>query len=233
MANPLVGPTTVIAATQDLNDRLTALEQTSIVPVGLVVHCAGVVPNGWLACDGSAFDPARYGQLYQYLGGVATLPDIRGRVLVSQDAATFATLKSVGGAEGVTLTGAQSGVPAHTHPSGGSIAVSAPFSAGFSAGFTTGTDSVNHTHTDPYATVVQTGSGGDLGGAGTYNQVTNRVSAGHSTAHTHSGTVSGTVSGTATGTSTDPVTPVNTAANATAPVPILQPYIVLIAIIKF
>lgn len=117
-ASPLVAPSDQSGMLRDLNDRLTNLEQTAIVPVGLIAHCRGPVPNGWLLADGSTIDSARYGQLSAHLGGT-TLPDIAGRVIVGKDAAgTFVTIGSTGGVETVTLTAAQSGMPTHTTGAG-------------------------------------------------------------------------------------------------------------------
>lgn len=113
-ASPLVEPQDQTGMLQALQDRLTVLEQTAIVPVGLIAYCRGPVPNGWLWTDGSAFDTARYGQLAAHLGG-GTLPDLGGRVAVGLEAAgTFAVVGLTGGVETVTLTAAQSGLPAHS-----------------------------------------------------------------------------------------------------------------------
>lgn len=178
-ASPLVGPVDQTQMLQALDDRVKILEQTAIIPVGLVAYCAGAVPNGWLAIDGSALNASRYGQLSNYLGGAANLPDASGRVLVGRNAATFATLLGTGGVETVLLTAAQSGLPAHTHTASGATA----------------------------ATVVNnTGSGGDLGAAGAYNQSSTAVTV----------TVNAVV-----------------AVGASAAHSNLQPYLVLIPIIKF
>lgn len=117
-SDALTAPSDLGGALQALGDRLTALEQTSVIPVGIVAYCAGAVPNGWLALDGSTFSATRYGQLSAYLGGGTTLPNAQGKVIASRDAATFATLLGTGGVETVTLTGAQSGTPVHAHPAG-------------------------------------------------------------------------------------------------------------------
>lgn len=103
---------------KELTDRLTVLEQTAIIPVGLIAYCRGPVPNGWLLANGSVIDAARYGQLVTHLGGT-TLPNLAGRFVVGIAAAgTFITIGGTGGAETVTLTGAQSGTSAHAHPAG-------------------------------------------------------------------------------------------------------------------
>lgn len=115
-ASPLVAPGDTEGMLRWLNDRVTVLEQTAIIPVGLIAYCSGDVPGGWLLCDGSSISNTRYGQLAAYLGST-TLPDIAGRVVAGKDAAgTFSALGATGGAETVALTAAQSGLQAHTHP---------------------------------------------------------------------------------------------------------------------
>lgn len=98
-----------------IQDRLSVLEQTAILPAGIIAWCATTVPDGWLVCDGSVISASRYGQLVARLGGT-TLPDLRGRVVVGKAASgAFVTLLGTGGAALVTLTSAQSGMPAHEH----------------------------------------------------------------------------------------------------------------------
>lgn len=113
-SSPLVEPSDQAGMLRQLADRVTALEQTAILPVGLVAWCAGAVPNGWLALDGSVIDANRYGQLVAYLG-TTTLPNAAGRVIVGRDAGTFGVILATGGVETVTLSAAQSGVAAHSH----------------------------------------------------------------------------------------------------------------------
>jgi microcystin-dependent protein len=110
-------------------DRLRAQIGSGVaVPVGGVFMFAGAaLPTGMLVCDGSAVNRADYPLLWQTLGttwgagdGTLTfnLPDLRGRVPVGtgQGAGlTARTLAGTGGVESVTLTAAQSGLPAHTH----------------------------------------------------------------------------------------------------------------------
>lgn len=123
----------------NLRDRLQVLEQTAILPPGLIVYCATLVPDGWLVCDGSTFSAQRYGQLASKLG-TTTLPNLRGRVVVGQSVGgTFPTLLGVGGEETHVLTVAE--MPSHNHPlvyanaAGGSIGgnVIPPYNA-FAAG---------------------------------------------------------------------------------------------------
>lgn len=112
MAPTVIDPNDLSGALQSMSDRLDVLEKIGAIPVGLVAFCGGDVPDGFLLCNGGAFDGTRYGQLAQYLGGT-TLPSIAGKVIVGQNAATFATLMSTGGVETVALTTAQ--MPAHGH----------------------------------------------------------------------------------------------------------------------
>lgn len=69
-----------------------------------------LLPVGSIVVLGVSTNP---GTLY----GFGTWTAITGKVLVGKAASgTFATLDATGGAETVTLTAAESGVPAHTHP---------------------------------------------------------------------------------------------------------------------
>jgi microcystin-dependent protein len=81
-------------------------------------------PVGWALCNGSILNIQQNTALFSLLGttyggnGTTTfaLPDLRGRVPVSQGHGPLTsayTLGQQGGAENVTLTGAQ--MPAHTH----------------------------------------------------------------------------------------------------------------------
>ena len=99
-------------------------------------------PEGWVFCDGSAFDGSSgtaFKNLYDAIGttygngGGGTnyfnVPDLRGRVAAGMDdmngasgsgggnagRLTTGALADSGGVESVTLTGAQSGVKAHGH----------------------------------------------------------------------------------------------------------------------
>jgi microcystin-dependent protein len=105
---------------------------------GMVMPYAGSAgaPTGWLLCYGQEVSRVTYADLYTAIGttyGVGdgsttfALPDLRGRVIAGQDdmggasanrltsALNGDTLGATGGTEDVTLTAAQSGLPAHTH----------------------------------------------------------------------------------------------------------------------
>ena len=97
-----------------------------IVPVGTVVQSASIsAPTGWLLCEGQAVSRTEYSRLFAAIGtlygsgnGTTTfnVPDLKGRVPVGKDTGTFSALGLTGGSESVTLTSAQSGIPAHSHP---------------------------------------------------------------------------------------------------------------------
>jgi len=116
---------------------LDGLATTDILmPSGSVIIYGGTsAPTGWLLCDGSAISRSTYAALFSAIAtaygvgdGSSTfnIPDIRGRVVAGKEAsASLLTsaigglngnaLGNTGGVQGVTLTSAQSGVPAHNH----------------------------------------------------------------------------------------------------------------------
>ena len=95
---------------------------------GIIQMFAGATaPDGWLNCDGSAVSRTTYATLFAAIGttwgagdGSTTfnVPDLRGRAPIGSGTGSglsARTLGDNGGAESVTLTAAQSGLPAHTH----------------------------------------------------------------------------------------------------------------------
>ena len=103
-------------------------------PVGSVTAFAGATaPASWLLCYGQAVSRTTYATLFSVIGTTYgagdgtttfTVPDMRGRAVAGLDnmGGTDAgrlsianTLGTTAGAETVTLTSAQSGVPAHSH----------------------------------------------------------------------------------------------------------------------
>jgi microcystin-dependent protein len=168
------------------------------------------------------------------------------------------TLGTTGGSETVTLTSAQSGVPAHSHAntltnnavtSGAGSAHSHASTASFSGSFsgtagTTGNDSPDHSHTSGISLyTVVTGTGTLIATVG--GGFTSGASNGANTRHTHTFTPAGSVSGTVTMTNptesahTHSVTSNvaisnvnNTAANAASAHDNMQPTILLNYIIK-
>ena len=98
------------------------------LPAGVFMPYGGsTAPTGWLLCDGSAVSRATYAALFAAIGttygvgnGTTTfnLPDARGRVVGGAGTGSGLTARTAGttdGAETVTLSAAQSGVPAHSH----------------------------------------------------------------------------------------------------------------------
>ena len=102
--------------------------------VGMIAPFAGTatVPDGgWLICDGTAYEQAAYPNLYDVIGstynthcgasapasGYFRVPNYQGRILVGKNPgdSTFDSLTDYGGEKSVTLTSAQSGLPAHSH----------------------------------------------------------------------------------------------------------------------
>lgn len=137
----LTDSSTNVATTSFVQQKIAALDP---LPAGMIAPFAGTsTPTGWLICDGSAVDRTTYADLYAALSttygegnGSSTfnLPDLRGRVPAGKDnmgtngdADNITTagagidgnsLGATGGAQTVTLTHQQSGLPAHTVPSG-------------------------------------------------------------------------------------------------------------------
>ena len=117
-----------------------ALGGAGAVPVGVVNPFAGATaPSGWLLCFGQDVSRTQYPVLFSTLSttyGVGdgsttfNIPDMRGRAVAGKDdmggtaasrlTATVLsaanTLGATGGTQTHTLTYAQSGIPAHTHP---------------------------------------------------------------------------------------------------------------------
>lgn len=83
--------------------------------------------DGWAICNGAAVSRTTYASLFAVIGttygagnGSTTfnLPDLRGRVPMGSGTGSGLTARTMGtkvGVESVTLTAAQSGMPAHTH----------------------------------------------------------------------------------------------------------------------
>jgi len=124
-------------AFQELEDQIRALQKrvaelanaptTPPTPAGNVeITARATAPEGWLLYDGSAVSRTTYATLFSAIGttfgagnGSTTfnVPNLKGRMPVGIDSAQteFDTRGETGGAKAVTLTAAQSGLPAHTH----------------------------------------------------------------------------------------------------------------------
>ena len=117
-----------------------SIGKSSGVPSGAWFPYSGTsAPAGYLLCDGSAVSRSTYASLFTAIGTVHgvgdgsttfNLPDMRGRLPVGQDdmggsaasrvttagsGVDGATLGATGGAQNVTLTAAESGLPSHAH----------------------------------------------------------------------------------------------------------------------
>jgi microcystin-dependent protein len=101
----------------DIQALAAATDGIGIVPVGAVtMWLITAPPSGWLVCDGQEVDAATYpalAALFGVTGGLITIPDLRDRLPLGASPAR--PLRSLGGAANVALTGAQSGVAAHSH----------------------------------------------------------------------------------------------------------------------
>ena len=94
-------------------------------PIGSIVMFGGTAaPTNWFLCNGGTFVVADYPRLDAVLGttygDAGTLPDLRSRVPVGYNTDTLSgrstrALNASGGAEDVTLTGAESGIAGHGH----------------------------------------------------------------------------------------------------------------------
>jgi microcystin-dependent protein len=220
---------------QTLEDRIAHLEQNAettakvvlddtyapkdAMPLGAVISYAGSsAPTGWHLCDGSAHGSAAL----QALIGSANAPNLRDRFIVG--AGSGYAVGNTGGADSVTLTAAQSGVPAHSHA----------------------TPAHSHTINHDHAAATSNSAGGHVHGGYANNYLENVDVAGSGRyvlgqepytantmatagAHTHTvdiASFSGT-SGTAA-----PTTSNNSAANASAAHENRPPYYALTYIIK-
>ena len=124
----------IVDSTIVIGDLAAAL-QAFLVPTGTVSAFAGSsAPTGYLLCDGVATHStttyaalfAVVGYTYGGSGGVFGVPNLKGRTVIGVGVGTEITgvLGTVQGVKEVTLTGAESGTSAHSHPtsttSGGS-----------------------------------------------------------------------------------------------------------------
>jgi microcystin-dependent protein len=109
--------TQVSASTSYAEKSLEAtVAALSVTPTGaILMYGASAAPIGWLLCDGGS--TAGYPALAAVVG--PNVPDLRGRAPIGYGQGTGLTNRTTLGAttgdETVTLTSAQSGVPAHSH----------------------------------------------------------------------------------------------------------------------
>ena len=210
------------------------------VPAGIVSAFAGVTaPAGWLMCYGQAVSRTEYSALFTALSttygsgdGSTTfnIPDLRGRAIAGvdnmggSDAGRLSTANTLGtatGTETVTLTSAESGVPAHSHPNTASFTGNAA-SHSHTQDAHSHSYQINIIHSDGQEVVSEyLGTGLGYGAARRrYSDGTNNATAtNQSTSITPSGSVSMSNAN-------------NTAANAASAHSNMQPTIVLNYIIK-
>jgi len=247
---------TPTAPTASVGTNTTQIATTEFVqvanPTGAVIAFAGSsAPTGWFLCGGQEVAIASYGALYAVIGttygsltngsgGAGTthfrVPDLRGRTvagidnMTGVDAGRIDIANSSGtvvGSQYVTLTSAQSGVPAHAH--GNSLTGATTFA---SSGHT-------HRHVSPIG--LNTGnifvlnpSDGLLDGVGSYSvwdvQYGGGNFVGTSAAWTERYLV--TSEGPSATASVGISNANNAAADATSPHSVMQPTMVLNYIIK-
>lgn len=164
------------------------------LPGEVVMYGGAAAPSGWLLCDGGSYLRATYPALFTAIGTVFgavdgthfNVPDLRDRFVIGKGVNPASdALGETGGVTTVTLTAAQSGLPAHTH-------------AGSS-----GTESAFHTHNvaDLYVSVA--GETGFASGAQSHTKPgitsTTETSGTESALHTHAITVSANAAAAASG----------------------------------
>ncbi len=111
------------------NDAIAAMWSAGDLKYTCKATVYSIVENqGWVECDGSLLNRLVFSALFASIGttwgagdGVLTFgtPDFRGRALLGKGTGAGLTARNLGltngGVEEVTLTAAQSGLPAHTH----------------------------------------------------------------------------------------------------------------------
>jgi microcystin-dependent protein len=113
----------------------------TVTPSGTITMYAGAttdIPSGWLLCNGLAVSRTTYSDLFDVLDtkygigdGSTTfnLPDFVTNNSFPRAATNDAGRGTTGGSSAVTLTAAQSGLPAHTHNVPGGNSASLPAGA--------------------------------------------------------------------------------------------------------
>lgn len=204
--DPVTPATDELALTlQTLADRVAALEKTGSFAPGMIAWTAGPdAPPGWMIADGSAFDVNLYAAL-AIVCPTGFLPNLVDKTVMG--AGTTYPLLSTGGAAVLTLTAAQSGMPAHMHTvaaatgsttpaavTSGSTTPGVTGSTTPAAGNTGGTTpnavttggGSSHSHAASGGQFVQSGSGGTYGWTTGPNTISASTYTAGESGHTHS-----------------------------------------------
>ena len=250
IVNADINASAAITPSKIAGTAIVANDTSYLNPVGMITPYAGAAaPSGWLLCAGQAVSRTTYSALYTALGGASSpyglgdgsttfnVPDLRGRVPAGVDNMNGTdagrldlanTLGTTSGVQNVTLTAAQSGVPAHDHgvtsvgggghTASGSIAVN-----NHNHTYGVASDGTNsHDHAVNSGTVNYAAAQSDGGTANIFNLAT-------STAGNMGGSASVSVAD--HGHTID--ISLNTSASASAAHSVMQPTILLNYIIKF
>lgn len=208
-----------------------------VCPVGTIVSYGGTsAPTGWLLCNGNAISGS-YTELIALVG--ANTPNLKGKFLVGLDSTVsdfdglgnaINSIGDTGGVATVTLTSAQSGVPAHSHPNTASATTT--ISDGQHSHSITVSGAGTHTHTFQNAdnAVYNVVNAADAAGLLVSGYTTTGV--GGDGSHSHTGS-SSTVSANITASTSVTMTNVNnTAANAASAHTNVPPFYTVNYIIK-
>jgi microcystin-dependent protein len=206
-------------------------------------------PEGWVFCDGSAYDgtaSGAYNNLFDVIGttygnggggsNMFNVPDMRGRVAAGMDdmdgaagtgggnagRLTSGTLGASGGVEEVTLTAAQSGEPGHSHT--------------FAHTHTTPSTAMNsqgaHGHTQRLKMSTGGADGLGFGAIGTNQLTSTHATNGQSDYKTNDETHNHTIPAMTTNSQSSSTTSTEAAASAAQAHTNLQPYLCVNYIIK-
>lgn len=197
----------VKVALQNLQTLANAMRESGYyTPVGSIVPFAGavgVVPTGWLPCDGQGYvTTGTYANLFAVIGvtygssGGFQVPDLRGRTIAGIDTTGFTNtttyptrLASISDSAFLSRVIGDVRIPTHGHAN--TIVYT---QNDHTHGFTTGDANANHTHTTGFrAAQVAAGSHTRalVAPDATYSTTTTYQTSGWDANHQHSGTTGG------------------------------------------